>query len=313
MINPKLILRILHGSYDVVWIWGYSYLTCWLALIAAKLSGTHVLLRGEGVLSQPLSPFRKLLKKFIVGTYLKFVDGVAYSCEKNRQYYLSFGVSPQKLFFVPCAIDNKRFFNDAQNSDWQKVRHEFGFSENDFVILFVGKFAPVKRVKDLIQAIALTSNTDLKLLLVGTGYLRESLEALAMQDVPGQVKFAGFRNQSELPAFYSAADALAIASENDPSPKVVNEAMAMGLPVICSDRVGTVGDLVIHDQTGLVFPMGDIHQLAECIKQLASDREKANAIGQNAGLLIRDWSYEAGHKEIMHWIKNSVNDRQEAN
>ena len=67
------------------------------------------------------------------------------------------------------------------------------------------------------------------------------------------VHFLGFRNQSELPALYAAADVLCLPSVRETFGLVVSEAMHAGLPVVCSDRVGCTEDLVLPGQTGAVF------------------------------------------------------------
>jgi glycosyltransferase involved in cell wall biosynthesis len=76
--------------------------------------------------------------------------------------------------------------------------------------------------------------------------------------------FAGFRNQSELPAFYAAADLLVLPSDGSETwGLVVNEAMACGVPAIASDAVGCTPDLIDPGTTGSTFPLGDVAALAQ--------------------------------------------------
>jgi glycosyltransferase involved in cell wall biosynthesis len=93
-----------------------------------------------------------------------------------------------------------------------------------------------------------------------------------------QVCFAGFKNQSELPGCYAAADVLVLPSDGGETwGLVVNEAMACGLPAIVSDAVGCAPDLIEEGKTGWTFPLGDTEALAERLMALA----KMKAAGHN--------------------------------
>jgi glycosyltransferase involved in cell wall biosynthesis len=67
---------------------------------------------------------------------------------------------------------------------------------------------------------------------------------------------------------------------------VANEAMAAGIPVIVSDRIGSANDLVINGKTGLVVPQGNVSNLAEAIIRLAADRDTRNKLGREGHLHV---------------------------
>jgi len=104
----------------------------------------------------------------------------------------------------------------------------------------------------------------------------------------------GFRNQRELPGLYAAADVLVVPSQREAFAMVVPEAMHAGLPVIASDRVGCVEDLVIPEQTGLVFPAGDEDSLLRCLSSLCageSGKLRREKLGQAANQNMATWTY----------------------
>ena len=109
------------------------------------------------------------------------------------------------------------------------------------------------------------------------------------QIAPGAI-FAGFRNQSELPAFYDLADLLVVPSRREPWGLVVNEAMACGTAVVASDEVGAAYDLIGTD-TGGIFRAGDVDGLAAL---LADCLVRAEALGEAARRRIAQWDFEAG-------------------
>ena len=106
--------------------------------------------------------------------------------------------------------------------------------------------------------------------------------------------YAGFQPPEELPRFFAKADVFVLPSRYDGWGVVVNQAIAAGLPVICSDMVGAGHDLVDEEKNGLKFQAGDAASLAEKMKRFltesalierwgAASREKAHAYTPAAG------------------------------
>jgi glycosyltransferase involved in cell wall biosynthesis len=141
------------------------------------------------------------------------------------------------------------------------------------LVLSVGRLIPLKRPHDLVRAAARVREEldPVRVVFVGAGPLAEELDTLARHmDVP--VTFAGFRNQSELPPIYAAADLLALCSEWETWGLVVNEAMSCNLPVVVSDVAGCSADMIVPRETGLTYPAGDVAKLAGAIAEVASLR-----------------------------------------
>ena len=107
----------------------------------------------------------------------------------------------------------------------------------------------------------------------------------------GKVFFAPFQNQSAMPRVYAAADLLVLPSESETWGLVVNEAMCMGRPAIVSSRVGCAHDLVVPEETGLVFPAGSIDALVEAIRYAFADEARLRYWGENANRKIRQFGY----------------------
>ena len=110
-------------------------------------------------------------------------------------------------------------------------------------------------------------------LLVGDGHLKQKLEVYAARHEL-DVSFLGFINQRELPEIYSIGDALVLPSDpRETWGLVINEAFACGVPVIVSDAVGCVPDLIREGLTGYSYKCGDIEDLVLKMKQLIKDKE----------------------------------------
>jgi glycosyltransferase involved in cell wall biosynthesis len=109
----------------------------------------------------------------------------------------------------------------------------------------------------------------------------------------GTVFFPGFRQIGELPRFYAHAGAFVHASTTEQWGLVVNEAMACGLPVIVSNRVGCAQDLVQDGVNGYTFDPYDVEQLAQLMHRLTeAPKHRLSEMGDASRAIIADWGPE---------------------
>jgi len=261
---------IIHG-------WGnYFYLA---ATLAAALKRIPILYRTDINRFYDQAAFRPLtrthraaraFKPLILSLLFKRIDGFLAVGSLNREYYLSCGVSPERIFSAPLSINNDLFAPERASGEMRdSLRKKLDLKPHTFKVIFNGKLIARKRPRDMVEAVAgMEQKHKIEVIFLGDGELMEELKALA-RDRGLAARFAGFVNQSELPAYYSLGDLLILPSENEPWGLVVNEAMAMGLPAAVSDMVGCAPDLVIPGRTGYIFPVGDVKALAEIIARVA--------------------------------------------
>jgi glycosyltransferase involved in cell wall biosynthesis len=141
-------------------------------------------------------------------------------------------------------------------------------------VLFVGRVAPQKRPLDL-PGIAERLPPQAQLVIVGDGPQRDALEAqLDRSPARNQTHLVGFVPHHRVPAFLACADVLVLPSAYEELGSVLVEAMAAGLPVVAT-RVGGIPDLIQHEVTGLLAPVGDVPALAAAVTRLLDDRELA--------------------------------------
>ena len=175
-------------------------------------------------------------------------------------------------------------------------------------MLFVGKLIETKRPGDLILAAGLLgrNRAEQQLVMVGDGRLRSELEALACaQEV--SLTMLGFRNQSELPSIYRAADVLVVPSSAEETwGLVVNEAQACGVPVLLSDEVGCANDLVRDSSTGRVYSMGDVPALAKALKAVLDDPVESASIAE----MTRRYSLAAAADGIEKTVQSLMETQQ---
>lgn len=154
------------------------------------------------------------------------------------------------------------------------------------VIGTVGRLTGLKSVDHLMRAVAALKQAGVPVhcLVVGEGEQRHSLEALAVSlDISDAIHFTGF--QAVPLAWVQAMDICVLCSSNEGLPRVVLEAMLAKKPVIGSDVNGT-RELVVHEETGLLYGYGDIPALTAALHRLASDVRLRKKMG------------EAGHHRV---------------
>jgi glycosyltransferase involved in cell wall biosynthesis len=176
---------------------------------------------------------------------------------------------------------------------------------------FVGKFIAKKRPMDFVNAIRLAARINEKIqgLMIGDGLLRTACEEyVRTHHIP--IRFTGFLNQSAIPAGYVSIDALILPSDGSETwGLVVNEAMACGRPCIVSDRVGCGPDLIIPEQTGAIFPLGNLNALAHSMTEMAHLPRLA-LMGARSRTKIQNYSVPAAVDALVRCLESILKARR---
>jgi glycosyltransferase involved in cell wall biosynthesis len=129
--------------------------------------------------------------------------------------------------------------------------------------------------------------------VAGSGEMDADLRQLAAGlELGGHVTFAGFVNQSELPALYGSCDVFVLPAQHEPWGLVVNEVMNAGLPLVLGSGVGCAADLLQPGVNGLACDAGDAASLAAALEPLVSDAGLRRRMGEASRRIIAAWDYE---------------------
>lgn len=299
LINPSIVPRILFGRYDAaIFYTGWGSITSLLGIAACRLSNTKIMLFGDSSFPPPPQFARDLFLR----TLFRLTDAFLVSGVQNAAYYRHYGADPRRFFSLPYAIDNERFAAGSRFAPGEReaMRARFGVRGEQLLIVFSAKLIPRKDPMTLLRAVAAMRN-DAAVLFLGNGELREELERFAAE-AGVAAHFAGFVNQTELPKHYAAGDVLVLPSTYEPRGLVVNEAMACGLPVITSDRVGAIGDLVQDGENAFVFPAGDADALAACLDRMSDPALRARMAARSREL-IAPWNHAHGVQGVLEALR----------
>jgi glycosyltransferase involved in cell wall biosynthesis len=243
-------------SHDAVVINGYTSPWMLLAMTLCRIRGIPYLLRASSHPRGQATGIRRYLRR--AGTRLVVAgssNGLVMG-KLNEEFYRQ--NHARSVTFAPNSVDNERFACSPEigRSD---LLARWGLKDNKPVVVFCGKLIPRKRPLDLAAAVRLLP-FEVNTLFVGDGSLADSVRASLIR---GAGVVTGFVNQSDLPAYYHAADVLVLPSESETWGLVVNEAMACDTLPVVSDRVGCAPDLA--SDVGEVFSCGNVPALAAAL------------------------------------------------
>lgn len=167
------------------------------------------------------------------------------------------------------------------------LRHKW-VADEEKLILHSSNFRPVKRVEDVIRIFyQVLQKVKCKLLLLGTGpELGQAQRLVTELGLNHQVIFLG-RNR-EIDRYVCSADLFLLPSSQESFGLAALEAMAYGIPVIAS-QVGGLPELIIHGESGLLAPVGDIDQMSAYAVEVLTRPDLSRRLGQNAMHRAREY------------------------
>lgn len=238
-------------------------------------------LRGWGYLKYSL-------RKIYLTHIYKSIDKAFYVGSNNKHYYLAHGLIEDQLVYMPHTVDNDFFSlnHDTRVKTAQEWRRTLGIADNDFVVLFAGKFEPKKNPKLLVKTIieineqtGIPCHLQIHLIMVGNGILEQELRHLT--DTKTYIHFLPFQNQTNMPVVYRLGNVFCLPSISETWGLGLNEALASGSLVIASDKVGGATDLITEGVNGYIFQSNNQKELQEKII-LATKL----AAGESDGIII---------------------------
>lgn len=290
-------LRSELSKCDGLIINGYSEKDC-LCLILLNMLFYRRPMSFESDTELRFPPCR--VKRFLKWLWLhflftrKYVYGFAGGNYGHKDLFRHYGMVEERIFLMPMVVDNARYRQTEENKIKVGARVRFGY---------VGRLIALKQIDKVIMAIGalVKSGNDAELVVVGDGDQREKLESMA-KTLP--VQFTGKLFGDEKVHAIQSFDCLVLYSDYESWGLVVNEALASGVPVIVSDRVGARRDLVEGDApTGLVVRWDDVNDLVEKMTTFTRDLPLRRTLSANAAKRMKGWDYALYGRQFDAWRK----------
>ena len=228
--------------------------------------------------------FRRLYRRLLICRAYGFI---AYG-SRAKEYLQNLGAAAEKIQIAINTTDTEFYRKETE----ALRRRSPGDGENKpGTLLYIGHLTYKKRLDLLFSALKQLSGKrrDFKLVIVGDGPYRQSLEQLAAEmEISDLIGFEGFRQKPEIPGYLSQADCFLFPSEYDIWGLVLVEAMAAGLPCISSIHSGATHDLIIEGKTGFAMDFADTVKVSDRIGWVLDHPGKTKQIGVTASRFIRE-------------------------
>lgn len=225
-------------------------------------------------------------------TRLKYrrADRIIAVCQAAVPALVDAGIDRRRIDVVYSGVDLTRTVEPAP----RELLAALGVAAGQPLVVQVGALAPMKDPLTFVRAIAAARarRPALQALLVGDGPLRGAVEALVRELGLGEtIHLAGFRADAD--ALMRAADVVVLSSDGSAEGigGVVIDAISFGKPVAAT-AAGGVPEVIEHERTGLLAPVGDATALGAAIARLLTDRALAERLSAAGPLRARDFSIE---------------------
>jgi glycosyltransferase involved in cell wall biosynthesis len=302
------------GHYDVLWQYGYNYLSHQLGFLTQVLRRKPVLFREDQTLLHSRAAWKLALKKAALPLLFRRCFGL-YVGTQNYRWLRHYGARKERMYFVPYCVDNEGLQDKARRlqSNRDDLLRRFGLAATRGpVILSVARLIPKKQPLFLLEAFArVRAHRQCSLLIVGSGPLESVIREKIRKDHIPDVVLAGFLNQSEIANAYACADIFVLASKiNETWGIVVNEAMNFGLPVIASDKVGSAVDLVRPGENGYIVRSDVPDGLTRSLMQLVDSNSERKQFGNASLRLIKGFNYGVASEGVLRAVEDAVGSRR---
>lgn len=267
-----------------------------------------------GFWHHPQTLFHRLTFPLVRHIYRRADALVAYGAHV-RDYLISLGVDPQRIFIAWNTADNELYNQPVSTEELSTLRAQLGVAD-ERVVLFVGRLSEEKGVEVLLDALALLRGDPdvppLRAVICGRGPCAAALRAQAARLQLTHVMFLDYVPNNQLYKYYALADVLVVPSVTtrafkEPWGLIVNEAMNQGCVIVASDAVGAArGGLLQHEHNGLVVPERDPAALAAALRRLLASPELRAHLSQAARATIAAWTYERmaqGFIDAVHFLR----------
>ncbi len=170
---------------------------------------------------------------------------------------------------ISCGVRLDRF-KEALTLDREQAKQQFGLDFHQKYFLYVGRIDEEKRVDVLIKGLALSSDSQVKLVLAGGGAAEAAIVALTQQlHLEERVVFLGKVDHDALPALYAACDVFVMPGDVESLSIATLEALACGKPIIAANAMA-LPELVHVGKNGFLFTPGSPGDLGSKIDQLSA-------------------------------------------
>lgn len=222
----------------------------------------------------------------IIEYFLKKVDHVFTFSKKGKNYLISKGILANNITVAPNTLNTDMWLKKFEKCNKSQLRKEYGYKNNDLLLLFSGRIHVGKKVNHLLYALEYIQkeykNFNIHLNIVGDGLERESLEEYTTQHNLDNITFHGFVfDESKVSELFCMSDLFVMPGSVG---LAIVHAFCFGLPVITETQDFHSPEIqyLYDDINGYFIEEGNIKELVKKLIYLYENRDKLSELSTNA-------------------------------
>ena len=243
--------------------------------------------------------FRLIFRKFIA----RYIDSFSCNGTLSKSYTLSLGVSKKKVTIGHLAADNEGLAKTASAMSSFKIKKMRNNWRNpELVFLAAGNLNERKGIRELINGWRRLEKDvpgEWRLVLIGDGSLEKVLKKQTRSLNLRNVIFVGPIDYDAMASYYAAADCFVMPTLEDNWSLVVPEAMACGLPIICSCYNGCYPELIEQGGNGWIFDPLDETDTYKALYRCVVNRSRLAKMGARSQEIVEKYTPENAAKAIL--------------
>lgn len=290
---------IFKSDYDLIHIAGWGDPLAFIFILLTKFIRKPLTVESDTQIPHTIKFWKRLIKELLYPRLFGLINSFLVGGIRQAKYVEFYGVAPERIVSAQMTVDVtsiKKYIDARGQIEKKQIRHKYNISDESVIFLFVGRLVAHKGVNDLIQVFKKIRNENAILVFVGDGPMRYDVEHATQ--MTQKIRYLGRLSGESLLEIYHAADILVLPSHIEPWGLVVNEAMAVGLPVIVSDRVGCADDLVEHGKTGFIFKAENLIELGQAVEKMMFSDVIRRSMAKEASKIISGWTQENSAKKM---------------
>jgi 1,2-diacylglycerol 3-alpha-glucosyltransferase len=217
--------------------------------------------------------------------YANRADCVVTPTESVIPIIQKWGVTNLNISAIATGVEEGLF----ENADGGKIKEKHSIKNDELVLFLNCRLTSEKNTEFLFRSIipVLKNNKKMKLLSIGGGYLKDTLQKMAEDAGAGaQVIFAGEMEKEKVKDYYAAGDIFVYASKSETQGMIITEAMYMGLPIVAVNAPG-ICDLVQDNINGFLVSEKE-EEFASAVMKLHSDVNLRKKFGEASAKIARE-------------------------